>query len=283
MLTILAILTSALRVRGPRGFAKPPALALTAVLTLSLPPVLAEQAPEANDMQVLPALAQDEGQGSCAEVEDAGYQPSAEDGLAETQVQPVAGEEPSPIVAGAAGEEAGEESNEQASEPPPEEVPAPRESNESRAFRPITSVTVDVSLPAGLLPGDDAESSTDPTAGIPESGDGRLAGAWASSQFPWEATALCHRPLYFEQANLERYGYGVHPLLQPAASSAHFFLSIPALPYKMVVDRPRDCIYTLGHYRPGSRVPWRRNLPPWQAGAAGFEAATAVGLVFLIP
>jgi hypothetical protein len=51
----------------------------------------------------------------------------------------------------------------------------------------------------------------------------------------------------------------------------------------MVVHPPRECIYTLGYYRPGNRVPYRWKRPPWDSRAAAVEAATVVGLVFLIP
>ena len=113
--------------------------------------------------------------------------------------------------------------------------------------------------------------------------DARLWGGWAETDFQWSATRLCHRPLYFEQVNVERYGYTVSPLLQPAISGAHFFLTIPTLPYKMVVQPPRECIYTLGYYRAGSPAPRRWHHIVWDPTAATVEGLVVTGLVFLIP
>ena len=155
-----------------------------------------------------------------------------------------------------------------------------RQASVKRIYRPITEVTTNAVPPAGLMP---ESRDSAPAADIPTFSDDRLAAAWSEQTLHWSASCMKHRPLYFEQVNLERYGYGCHPWLQPAVSSAHFFLTIPALPYKMTVHPPRECIYTLGYYRPGNCVPWRRNLPPWSARAGIVEATTVVGLVFLIP
>jgi hypothetical protein len=118
---------------------------------------------------------------------------------------------------------------------------------------------------------------------MPEVGDPRLFGGWDGNVFNWSASKSYHYPLYFEEVNLERYGYQCHPVAQPFVSGAHFFLTIPTLPYQMTANPPRECIYTLGHYRPGSCVPWRRNHLPWDPRAAAVEAGVVVGLVFLIP
>jgi hypothetical protein len=61
----------------------------------------------------------------------------------------------------------------------------------------------------------------------------------------WTSPDLCHNPLYFEQANAERYGIDRTALLghniQPIASGIHFFGSVAALPYKMGSQRPNTC------------------------------------------
>ena len=93
---------------------------------------------------------------------------------------------------------------------------------------------------------------------------------------------MCHRPLYFEEIYLERHGYNFG-CAQPLVSAAHFFGRIPVLPYMMVVDRPCDCIYTLGHYRPGSCAPFRYHVAPLRAKAGLVEAGVVTGLVFLVP
>ena len=161
-----------------------------------------------------------------------------------------------------------------------EQIEAAPDVADLRVYKPITTVTIDVTIPGELPPRDDVPMPLDV---MPQFGDMRMMGGWAQQDFRWSATRLCHGPLYFEEVNLERYGYQCRPCVQPFVSGAHFFLTVPALPYKMTVHPPNECIYTLGHYRPGSRVPWRRNLPPWDARAAAVQAGVVVGLVFLIP
>jgi hypothetical protein len=163
-----------------------------------------------------------------------------------------------------------------------EEVPPGAEPAGRRPFRPITDVTVDATLPAGLLP-EDVQRQDAVRAAPTEVRDPRLFGGWGESPFEWSAAMLCHGPLYFEEVNLERYGYQCHPAVQPFVSGAHFFLTVPTLPYQMTVHPPRECVYTLGHYRPGDRVPWQRQRLPWDARAAAVQAGVAVGLIFLIP
>lgn len=117
-----------------------------------------------------------------------------------------------------------------------------------------SDLAVDISLPSGNLPSNKAAARA---ASMPVQGDSRLAGRWAMTDLRWSATCMRHRPLYFEEVNLERYGYTPSYTFQPLISAARFFATIPALPYKMVVERPRRCTYTLGHYRPGNCAPRR--------------------------
>lgn len=153
-----------------------------------------------------------------------------------------------------------------------------------RPYRPIAELTADAALPEGLLPDEVGREQRDiESTDMPDVSDPRLEDCWADQTYFWSATHLCHGPLYFEQVNVERYGYQCHPLVQPLVSGAHFFLTVPTLPYQMAVHPPRECIYTLGHYRPGDRVPWQRHRLPWDSRAAAVEATVAVGLVFLIP
>jgi len=80
---------------------------------------------------------------------------------------------------------------------------------------------------------------------------------FAQTCFMWKASALSTRAAYFEHVELERYGQTiVCPALQPIASGARFFATIPLLPYKMLVTPPHECVYTLGHHRPGVRKPF---------------------------
>ncbi len=106
---------------------------------------------------------------------------------------------------------------------------------------------------------------------------------WAATTMTWKASDLCHKPLYFEQVNLERYGHTAGPVLQPAVSSAHFFLSVIVLPYKMGVHTPVECQYALGYYRPGDCAPWI--VPPVPISLRGglSQAAATTGLFWLVP
>lgn len=101
--------------------------------------------------------------------------------------------------------------------------------------------------------------------------------------YTWMTPGTLHHPLYFEQVNLERYGTGVHPVLQPALSAAHFFTTIPILPYKMGSQCPRSTEYTLGHYRPGDCTPHQWHHRPWSWRGAGVQALFVTGLVFAAP
>lgn len=83
---------------------------------------------------------------------------------------------------------------------------------------------------------------------------------WASVCYTWISPAFYHKPLYFEQPNLERYGQGTYRIAQPVVASAHFFSTIPLVPYKTLTHHPRERKSTLGHGRPGNSVPWRRRV-----------------------
>ena len=83
---------------------------------------------------------------------------------------------------------------------------------------------------------------------------------WMPTPYTWISPAFYHYPLYFEQPNLERYGIGRARVVQPLLSSAHFFWSIPLVPYKTLTHHPREHVYTLGQGRPGNCVPIQRGV-----------------------
>ena len=157
--------------------------------------------------------------------------------------------------------------------------------------KPLNQLGIGITEPGGKLPTDLATPCWDQ---INQASGPAAARCWPVAVYNWEATCFCHRPLYFEEINLERYGYqcgdrcccvtcGAECCLQPAASAAHFYGSLLALPYCMVVDCPGDCVYTLGHYRPGNRNPWRRHCPPFNPLAAAAEGGVWTALIFAIP
>lgn len=79
---------------------------------------------------------------------------------------------------------------------------------------------------------------------------------WEPMTVTWHAANLCHKPLYFEDVALERYGHSDGPFMQPVRSTAHFFVSLITLPYQTGIHPPNECQYALGYYRPGSCAPW---------------------------
>lgn len=105
---------------------------------------------------------------------------------------------------------------------------------------------------------------------------------WAMSSYAWTAPGLCHYPLYFEEINLERHGYSAG-LLQPFAGAFNFYGRIAILPYMMATNRPLDCQFTLGHYRPGSYAPFHLHHPPIRARGFVVEAATIAALFLIFP
>jgi hypothetical protein len=105
---------------------------------------------------------------------------------------------------------------------------------------------------------------------------------FATTMMTWKAAGNCHKPLYFEDWNLERYGHS-HGPLDPVFSAAHFFVTLPVLPYKMGVELPWECVYPLGYYRPGNCAPWTVPAVPISCRGFAVEAATVTGLVFLLP
>jgi len=107
--------------------------------------------------------------------------------------------------------------------------------------------------------------------------------SWAPTTFHWTASALCHKPVYFEDLQVERYGHTLGPWLQSVASGGHFFLSVPMLPYAMGLFPPNECVYTLGYYRPGSCTPYMLDALPLSIRAILFEGGAWAGAGFLIP
>ena len=40
---------------------------------------------------------------------------------------------------------------------------------------------------------------------------------WVDVTLAWKASAVCHKPLYFEEVQLERYGHSAGPFVQPVS------------------------------------------------------------------
>lgn len=99
----------------------------------------------------------------------------------------------------------------------------------------------------------------------------------------WKPSALCHKPLYFEETCLERYGHTTGPWTQPFVSAAHFFGSVAFLPYKLGMDPYNECQYALGYYRPGSCAPWYIPAVPISPRGAAAQVGFYWGAAYIIP
>jgi hypothetical protein len=72
-------------------------------------------------------------------------------------------------------------------------------------------------------------------------------------------------------------------VLDPVISGAHFFASVPLLPYHMGLEPPCECVYPLGHYRPGSCAPHYIEPWPWSIRGGALQATAVTGLIFAVP
>ncbi|MCA9172236.1 MAG: hypothetical protein KDB23_31440 [Planctomycetales bacterium] len=153
-----------------------------------------------------------------------------------------------------------------------------RDSADARMeFKSLADVKLDLVARAQLLPSDSSNLAFN---GSQSSGPFSPT----MTEFHWEAANFFHRPLYFDDTPLERYGQSVCPPLQPVISGTRFFLTFPVLPYKMGVDRPLDCVTSYGLYRPGNCAPCVREvLPRGEKDAVVFQTATTLGWIFLLP
>jgi hypothetical protein len=139
-------------------------------------------------------------------------------------------------------------------------------------IKPLNRITNNITASPGEFP---------PECGLGD--DPFVPRNWSTTIYTWKASALCHKPLYFQEMALERYGHSCSPLLQPIISGAHFFGAVIILPYSMGIAPPLECQYALGYYRPGSCAPYMIHTLPLSAKGALYQGAVAVGLVFLIP
>ena len=90
---------------------------------------------------------------------------------------------------------------------------------------------------------------------VPSSGSG-TSRCWVGTVQTWDAPSFFHRPLYFEQKNLERYGhYHKDWQCQCVLSAADFFCDAIFFPIKKCHQDCCERVYTLGHFRPGNCNP----------------------------
>lgn len=111
-----------------------------------------------------------------------------------------------------------------------------------------------------------------------------VARAYEPSSMRFEGPNVHYRPLYFEDAALERYGHHMGNLFQPLLSSATFFVDVVALPYSLAKTPPWECISNEGYHRPGDVVlPFVWIGPGWDAQGAALETGMAILAFSLLP
>lgn len=179
--------------------------------------------------------------------------------------------------------------------------------------RPIGNLQASIAPPTAAAPENLAREALELEGALPQPlGLGR---GWCLQPLAWEASAVRHRPTYFEEPNLERLGYyyGVphdgqvcyrvfgpvgewlgspydaddyrpqNQVLQPVVSALNFYGRVAVLPYLVGATDPREEVYGLGEDRPGSPVPYRKYHMPLSARGILYQGAAATGMAFLIP
>jgi hypothetical protein len=97
-----------------------------------------------------------------------------------------------------------------------------------------------------------------------------------------EPCYLCYDRLYFEQKNLERYGWDLGPIT-PFVSTAAFYWDLITLPYHMGTAPCRRYECNAGYCLPGDPVPLL--LYPPELSLTGFvvEAGVVTALFAIFP
>jgi hypothetical protein len=115
-------------------------------------------------------------------------------------------------------------------------------------------------------------------------GDGTIEPRqFTETTMTFKASGSCHKPLYFEEPQLERYGHEWGPVVQPVISTANFVKNVAVLPYKMGIHPMNECQYPLGYYRPGECAPWTVGPVPISLRGALMQAGAVTGAAAILP
>jgi hypothetical protein len=93
---------------------------------------------------------------------------------------------------------------------------------------------------------------------------------------------VCYGRLYFEQINMERYGWDLGPLSM-VASPLIFFKDVAFLPYKLGTEPCRPCECSAGYCLPGDPVPLLLYRPKISLTGTAAELATIGALLAIFP
>lgn len=105
---------------------------------------------------------------------------------------------------------------------------------------------------------------------------------WTPWQSQRDSHPFWHKPLYFEDPNLERCGRGWGVMTTPL-SAGLFYGTIPFLPYRLTAEPPQCGVPTLPNCPTCQRFGADAYLPPWSWKAAAVQAGATVGLIYAVP
>jgi hypothetical protein len=97
-----------------------------------------------------------------------------------------------------------------------------------------------------------------------------------------EPTYLCYGRLYFEQKNLERYGWDLGPVT-PLVSTAGFYWDLVTLPYHMWTAPCRQYECNAGYCLPGDPVPLLLYPPELSLTGLVAEAGVVTAMFAIFP
>ena len=107
-----------------------------------------------------------------------------------------------------------------------------------------------------------------------------LARAWDPLTELVDPAFVCHRRLYFQQLNFERYGWDLG-IASPFLSQAAFYFDLATLPYHVAMEPFRRFECNTGYYLPGDPAPLALYVrEPSLTGALGEAAVIGLGFVF---
>lgn len=104
--------------------------------------------------------------------------------------------------------------------------------------------------------------------------------AWPRMISSIPASITSYQPLYFEDKNVERYGWDAG-IFQPFLSAGKFYLDLALLPYNLGAQPPWSLEYNAGYALPGDPEPYRLYLPRCSVTGASLESLAVLGIIAL--
>jgi hypothetical protein len=104
--------------------------------------------------------------------------------------------------------------------------------------------------------------------------------AWPCFISTIPASVTSYHPLYFEDRNVERYGWDAG-IFQPMLSAGKFYLDLAMLPYNIGQQFPWSLEYNAGYALPGDPEPYRIYVPRLSCTGAALESLAVLGIIAL--